>query len=110
MSDFDHDDMEMEEPVVVMTDEEGNEYYYIEEEVIVVGDKRFAILIPVDTEGEEEHEHEHCGDCECGCGEDEAVIAKIEIDENGEDVYSNPTDEEFEEVLRIYEERDEEDA
>ncbi len=109
MSDFEKDDMELEESVVVMTDEEGNEYYYVEEEVIVVGDKRFAVLAPIDAEEGQEHE---CG-CESSCGggcgcEDEAIIAKIETDENGEDVYCNPTDEEFEEVLRIYEERDQE--
>ncbi len=102
MSDIEKDDMEFEEPVVVMTDEEGNEYYYIEEEVICVGDKRFAVLVPIDSE--EDDCSCGCESCECG----EAVIAKIESSKDGEDVYSNPTDEEFEEVLRIYEERGQE--
>ena len=99
MSDFDDDVFELDEPVVVMTDEEGNEYHYIEEEVISIGEKRFAILVPLDAT------------CDCGddCDEDacggDAVIAKIE-NVDGEDVYSNPTDEEFEEVLRLYEERE----
>lgn len=101
MSDFDNEDMEMEEAVVIMTDEEGNEYYYVEEEVICIGDRRFAILVPIEEE---------C-DCECDCGHDhgaDAVIAKIETNADGDDVYSNPTDEEFEEVLQVYKERDEE--
>lgn len=99
MSDFENENMEMEDSVVVMTDEEGNEYYYIEEEVICLDDKRFAILVPVEDE------------CECGCDchhEVDAVIAKVEKTETGEEVYCNPTDEEFEEVLRIYNEREEE--
>jgi hypothetical protein len=86
-----------EEPLVVMTDEEGNEYYYIEEEVIAIGTERFAVLVPVDAEG---------GGAP-GLEDGDAVIAKIVVDEEGEDIYRNPTDEEFEQVLRIYEERDE---
>jgi len=103
MSDIKDNEEVLEEPVVVMSDEEGNEYYYIEEEIISVGDKRFAVLVPIEIDEE----------CDCGCGDHEhdhftgdAVIAKIEVNENGDDVYCNPTDEEFDEVLKIYEERE----
>ena len=95
---------EFEESVVVMTDEEGNEFYYVEEEVISIGDDRFAILVPIEEEGScsccggHDHDHDH--------EEADAIIAKIVKDENGEEVYCNPTDEEFDEVLRVYEERD----
>ena len=95
--------MEFDEPVVVMTDEEGNEYYYREDMIVPVGDKRFAILVPfeVDEEGCE------CGDDSCGCGcseETDVFIARIDVDESGEEIYVDPTDEEFEEVRKAYEE------
>lgn len=100
MADIEKDDLDYdEEPVVVMTDEEGNEYYYREEVIIPVGDKRFAILVPISIDEEEE-----CG-CGCGCEEEETdvYIARIDQDENGEEIYVDPTDEEFEEVRKAYE-------
>lgn len=108
MTDIDKD-LELDDEdslVVVMTDEEGNEYYYTEEMIIPVGDKNFAILVPL-AEGD---------DCECGCEEDgdgdvDVFIARIDIDESGEEVYVDPTDEEFDAVRAAYEElmEDEED-
>jgi uncharacterized protein YrzB (UPF0473 family) len=101
MADIEKDDLDYdEEPVVVMTDEEGNEYYYREEVIIPVGDKRFAILVPIDIDEEEE-----CG-CDCGCEDEETdvYIARIDKDETGEEIYVDPTDEEFEEVRKAYEE------
>jgi uncharacterized protein YrzB (UPF0473 family) len=105
MADIEKDDLEEldEELVVVMTDEEGNEYYYREEMIVPVGDKQYAILIPIEDSEEED-------DCECGagcgCSEDEVdvYIARIDTDENGEEIYVDPTDEEFEEVRKAYEE------
>lgn len=102
MADIEKDNLEEmgDELVVVMTDEEGNEYYYREEMIVPVGDKNYAILIPID-------EDEDCEcDSGCGCSEDEVdvYIARIDIDENGEEVYVDPTDEEFEEVRKAYEE------
>lgn len=101
MADIEKDDLEYdEEPVVVMTDEEGNEYYYREEVIIPVGEKRFAILVPINVDEEEEE----CG-CGCGCEEEETdvYIARIDTDEGGEEIYVDPTDEEFEEVRKAYE-------
>ena len=103
MADFDKEDMEdmEEELVVVMTDEEGNEYYYREDMIVPIGDKRFAILVPLNDEDD------CCGDEECGCEEDDETdvyIARIDTDANGEDVYVDPTDEEFEAVRLAYEE------
>ena len=103
MSDFEKEDLDEmdEELVVVMTDEEGNEYYYREEMIIPIGDKRYAILTAIDIEEECDCEHD---DCECE-DEDEVdvFIARIDTDENGEDVYVDPSDEEFEQVRTAYE-------
>ena len=89
-----------DEPVVVMTDEAGNEYYYREDMIIPIGDKKFAVLVSLDDECED-------GACDCGCEdcEDEVdiFIARIDTNENGEEIYVDPTDEEFEQVRGAYE-------
>ena len=69
-----------EEQIVVITDDEGNELYFREEMVVPVGKKNFAILAQINV-----------------------IIARIEFDENGEEVYLAPTDEEFDEVKAAYE-------
>lgn len=109
MSDFEKEDLEAmeEELVVVMTDEEGNEYYYREEMIIPIGDKKYAVLVALEADEDCDC---HGSDCGC-CDEVDVFIARVETDENGEDVYVDPTDEEFEEVRKAYEElmADEED-
>lgn len=95
---FDED----EDIIIEMTDEDGNTYYYSEEMIIPVGEERFAILVEVQDE-EEEH-HCHCGECgdeDCDCGD--IIIAKIVLNEDGEEEYIEPTDEEFEAVQDAYE-------
>ena len=92
----------LEEDVVVeMTDEEGNSYYYRQEMIIPVGDDKFALLIGIHDE-DEEHTHS----CGCGCGEhdEDVLIAKIVVDEDGEEEYVEPTDEEFDAVQQAYDE------
>ncbi len=92
----------LEEDVVVeMTDEEGNSYYYRQEMIIPVGDDKFALLIGIHDE-DEEHTHS----CGCGCGEhdEDVLIAKIIVDEDGEEEYVEPTDEEFDAVQQAYDE------
>lgn len=104
VADFEKDNLdEMDEDlVVVMTDEEGNEFYYREELIIPVGEKRFAILVPIEVDEEEGCE---CSDTACDCGDETDVfIARIDTDENGEEVYVDPTDEEFDQVLKAYDE------
>lgn len=114
--------LDAEEMVVVMTDEDGNEFYYREEIVIPVGEKRFAVLVSIDDVSDEESpcdcdsgvgqalaKKQAADLCGCGCGDEECMeetdvfIARIDIDENGEEVYLDPTDEEFEEVRQAYE-------
>lgn len=106
MAEFDNDGLnEIEdELVVVVTDEDGNEFYYREEMILPVDGKKFAILVPLSNEGDCEDES-----CDCCEGDDTDVfVARIDIDENGEEVYVDPTDEEFDAVLSAYEEAVEE--
>lgn len=97
--------MEADDTIVVFTDDDGNEFYYREDLVIEMEDKKFAVLVPVSAEITE--------GCGCGCGHDhdadedeegDIYIARIEVDENGEESYVDPTDEEFEQVQQAYEE------
>lgn len=91
-------DMQDEDVMVVMTDEEGNEYYYQEEMIIPVGDQKYALLVGI-HEDEDDHGH----GCGCGCEDDEDVlIAKIVVNDEGEEEYIEPTDEEFEAVQKAY--------
>ena len=110
--DFDEEDFG--EVVVEMTDDDGNSYFYTEQMIIPVGDDDFALLVEVNDpkhehehcehHHEHEHEHEGCG-CGCGCEEGDVIIAKIVTDpETGDDIYIEPTDEEFEAVQKVYEE------
>lgn len=99
---LEHDHID-EEEIVVITDEDGNEMYFREEMVIPVGEKSFAVLSALDAED--------CGceDEECYChdeeddDEDNVIIARIDFDEAGNEIYLGPTDEEFEEVKAAYE-------
>ncbi len=92
-------DVQDEGVVVVMTDDQGNEYYYEEEMIIPVGEEKYALLVGIHNE---EDGHDHCG-CGCGCEDDEdVIIAKIVIGEDGEEEYVEPTDEEFEAVQKAY--------
>ncbi len=85
--------------IVEMTDDEGNIFYYSEEMIIPVGDENFALLVAI-----HEDEDEHFHDEDCDCGDDEVIIAKIITNEDGEEIYVEPTDEEFERVAKVYDE------
>ena len=90
--------------LIEMTDDEGNVFHYVEEMIIPVDGENFALLVEV-----KDGEHVHgancdCGcDCDCGCEDDDVIIAKIVVNENGEEEYIEPTDEEFEKVQEAYE-------
>ena len=83
--------------LIEMTDEEGNVFYYAEELTVTVDGENFALLVEV-----KDDEHEH--GCDCGCEDDDIIIAKIIINEDGEEEFIEPTDEEFEKVQAICEE------
>ena len=89
-----HEELHDDDVIVVMTNEDGDERYYREEMIIPIGEDRFAVLIALTASSEEELEHAEEGD--------EATIAKI-VTEDGEDIYTDPTDEEFDAVRRAYE-------
>ena len=86
--------------LIEMTDDEGNVFHYVEEMIIPVDGENFALLVEV-----KDDEHEHCAGCgcDCGCEDDDVIIAKIVVNENGEEEYIEPTDEEFEKVQEAYE-------
>ena len=85
-----------DEVIVEMTDEDGNVFYYVEEMIIPVDGERFAILIAAEPEGHV------CEDEDCDCDEGDVIIAKIVVNENGEDEYIEPTDEEFAAFEAVY--------
>ncbi|WP_317302100.1 DUF1292 domain-containing protein [Acidaminococcus timonensis] len=85
---------EDQEAVVVITDEKGNESYYLEEMVIPMDNKNFALLTQIPEEDDTDPDE----------AEDNVIIARMDFDENGEPVYLDPTDEEFDAVRRAYEE------
>ena len=85
-----------DEIVVEFTDADGNVYYYVEEMIIPVNGERFALLVEVNPS-------EHvCEDEDCDCDEGDVIIAKIVVNEDGEDEYIEPTDEEFDAVQETY--------
>lgn len=88
-----------EDVVVVMTDEDGHEYYYREEMIIPVDEERYALLVGIHGEDEE-----HAAGCGCGCedGDEDVIIAKIVVNDEGEEEYIEPSDEEFEAVQKAY--------
>ncbi|WP_298462132.1 DUF1292 domain-containing protein [uncultured Mitsuokella sp.] len=91
--------MNEEDVVVVMTDEDGHEYYYREEMIIPVEEDRYALLVGIHGEDEE-----HAAGCGCGCedGDEDVIIAKIVVNDEGEEEYIEPSDEEFEAVQKAY--------
>lgn len=86
--------------LIEMTDTEGNVFYYVEEMIIPVDGENFALLVEVkDCDHDENCD---CG-CNCGCDDDDVVIAKVIVNEDGEEEYIEPTDEEFAKVQEAYE-------
>lgn len=76
-----------QEDVVVLTDEEGHEHEFTVIDVIEVEGKEYAILVPM-LETDEEVEDEDVFDA------DEAVILRIDKDDEGEDILVDIEDEE----------------
>lgn len=92
-------DVQDDSIVVEMEDDQGNKYYYEEEMIIPVGGEKFALLVGIHDD-EDGHEH----GCGCGCEDDDedVIIAKIVVNEDGEEEYIEPSDEEFEAVQKAY--------
>lgn len=81
-----------EDFVIEMTDADGNVFLYSEEMIIPVDGENFALLIAIHEDDEENFDDE-----------EEVIIAKIVLNEDGEEEYIEPTDEEFERVQQAYE-------
>ena len=103
MDEKDFDEMP-DDLVVEFTDEEGNTYYYREEMIIPLEDKKFAVLVPIHLEDECGcgEEHCECGECSDENSDEDAFIARVDV-EDGEEVYVDPTEEEFQAVMKAYE-------
>lgn len=103
--DHEHDhEYDMNESIIVMSDGEGNEKYYREEVLFPVGEDTFAVLVELQLNSD--------GDITDLEAEPDVFMAKVVIDEQGEESYTDPTDAEFEAALTAYEElfgEDEED-
>jgi uncharacterized protein YrzB (UPF0473 family) len=84
----------MDEDKVVLTDEEGNEHEFFVVDVLELKGNEYVILLPAEAGDEEE---------------DEAIILKVGVDENGEEVYFDIEDDaEWEAVAKAWEEMMEE--
>lgn len=90
------EDVEEQEQIVEIVDSEGNKTYFIEEMLLPVGDKTFSIL--VETKADEDMEAEDVED-----EEENVIVAKVEFDQDGEPMYLDPTDEEYEQFKVAYE-------
>lgn len=92
MSNHEGHDHEHEDEIIVLTDEEGNEHEFTIIQVIKVDEKDYAILLPTTAEEADDEEGQ-------------AVIFRIDTDENGEDVLVDIEDEEeFERVAEAWDE------
>lgn len=82
--------MSDEENVVILTDEDGHDHEFLVLDIMELDDMEYAILLPLEEEeGEEE----------------EAIILKIGLDENGEEVlFDIEDDEEWEMVAQAWQE------
>lgn len=75
------------EDVLILVDEEDQEHPFQMIDMVEVDDSQYAVLVPLEE----------------GSDEDEAIILKIVVDENGEEVlYDIEDDEEWEKVVDIW--------
>jgi len=80
------EDMEMMMETITLIDEDGVEHEFEVEAFLDVDDEKYAVLIPCAEEFE-----------------DEAVIMRFGVDENGEEVlFDIESDEEWEHVADVY--------
>ena len=94
----------LENENVILVDEDGEEHTFVLLDVIEVEGSEYAILEPVDEDGDEDKDEDE---------EAEAVILKITLDENNEEILVDiEDDDEWEKVAdywqEIMEEGDEE--
>jgi uncharacterized protein YrzB (UPF0473 family) len=78
-----------EDPIIItITGPDGSEKDYVQDTAIPFSGKEFAVLVSIPESEDEE--------------EPDIILARIDIDENGEAEYVPPTDEEYDAVADIY--------
>ncbi|ABB15507.1 MULTISPECIES: DUF1292 domain-containing protein [Carboxydothermus] len=80
--------------VITLVDEEQNEFEFAVIDLLEVEGKKYAILVPAVEEDEEELEDE-----------EEAVILRLEMDEDGNEILVDLEDEEWEMVADAWTEK-----
>jgi len=84
--------------VIVLTDEDGKDHEFELIEILEVDAREYAVLAPLDGEGAEAGAEPTDED------EDEAIILRVETDENGDRVFSDIEDDaEWEKVAEAWE-------
>jgi uncharacterized protein YrzB (UPF0473 family) len=95
------------EDIVVLTDDEGNEVEFLFLDAFETGGRRYAVLVPL--EGTDDEATEGTEDEEFIEG-NEAMIFRLEQDEQGEEVFVEiENDEEWAQVTAAWEELQDED-
>jgi len=86
--------------VIVFTDDDGKEHAFYEEQQFIVGGNTYAVLVGLKDDACV------CGDDNCHCHESNedmaAILAKVEFDDDGNPVYVEPSEKEFEEASAAY--------
>ncbi|GAV24448.1 DUF1292 domain-containing protein [Carboxydothermus islandicus] len=80
--------------VITLVDEEENEFEFAVIDLLEVEGKKYAILVPAVEEDEDELEDE-----------EEAVILRLEVDEDGNEILVDLEDEEWEMVADAWTEK-----
>jgi uncharacterized protein YrzB (UPF0473 family) len=88
------------EGIVTLVDEDGHEQDFAIDEIVEIDEVRYAVLIPVECY--ENEDEEVCED---------AVIMRVEVDDDGEEYLADIEDEEeFERVVEVLESFDDDEA
>ncbi|MCI8336828.1 MAG: DUF1292 domain-containing protein [Peptococcaceae bacterium] len=78
---------EANENVLVLVDEEGTEHSFDLLDIFEIEDNKYAVLFPLNED----------------CAEDEVVVMKYSLDDNGEELFSDiEDDDEWERVTEAY--------
>lgn len=97
------------EDIVVLTDDEGNEVEFLFLDAFESGGRRYAVLVPLEGSDNEDAEVEGTDEEEFIEG-NEAMIFRLEKDDEGEEVFVEiENDEEWAEVTAAWEELQDED-
>jgi len=93
------------EDIVILTDDEGNEVEFLFLDAFEVGGRKYAVLVPLEGTDDEDEENE--GDY---VEASEAMIFRLEKDEDGDEVFVEiEDDEEWAEVTAAWEDLQDED-